>query len=242
MSLSSNQTMLAAQRERIRPLLVPTDPSDGMTAYYALTHDPRRTRLTLHRTPAGGVDGFVAVCQTGRDLFVPLVVMRAREDDVAELLRQALQQGRPYTVVTQPELRSGIEDVLLAEHQQVNQVHVLQPESHRPVINVMVQPGQSAFRYEIRVRDQVVAAAGVNWLSASLADMYVYTDRAFQGRGWGKAVGSACVGDLLAKRLLPLYTVSEQNTASRRLSEALGFRDSGARELECRGRLRQGQA
>jgi predicted GNAT family acetyltransferase len=67
--------------------------------------------------------------------------------------------------------------------------------------------------------------------------MYVYTDPNYQGRGWAKAVGSACVRDLLAQRLLPLYTVSEQNATSRRLAEALGFRDGGAREFECRGQL-----
>ena len=192
---------ISAQRERIRPLLVPTDPADAMTAYYALTHDPRRTRLSLHRALTGTVDGFVAVCQTGRDLFVPLVVMRAREGDVGSLLRQALQPGRPYTIVTLDKFRSEIERVVVAEHQQTNQVHVLRPDAYRPVINVMVQRGESAFRYEIRVRDQVVAAAGVNWRSGRLADVYVYTDSAFQGRGWGKAVAAACVKDLLAERL-----------------------------------------
>ena len=237
MSVPVDEATLATQREQIRPLLVPTDPGDGMTAYYALAHDPRRTRLTLHRTPVGGVDGFCAVCQTGRDLFVPVVVVRAKESDVGTLLQESLQRGRPYTIVTRPEFRAAVEKVMMVEHHQVNQVYVLQPESYRPVINVMVQPGQSDFRYEIRVRDRVVAAAGVNWLSASLADMYVYTDTAFQGRGWGKAVGSACVGDLLARRLLPVYTVSEQNTVSRRLAETLGFRDSSAREYECRGQL-----
>ena len=39
------------------PLLAPSSPADGMTAYYALMHDPRRTLLTLRRTAAGGVDG-----------------------------------------------------------------------------------------------------------------------------------------------------------------------------------------
>lgn len=230
---------IGAQRERIRSLLAPTDPADAMTAYYALTHDPRRTRLSLHRTLAGTVDGFCAVCQTGRDLFVPLVVMRAEEDDVGLLLRQALQPGRPYTIVTLDKYRRAMERVVAVEHQQTNWVYVLRPDAYRPVVNVIVQQGEIAFRYEIRVRDQVAAAAGVNWRSGRLADVYVYTDPAFQGRGWGRAVGAACIKDLLAERLLPLYTVSEHNDVSQRLADALGFRDSGVREFECRGMLRR---
>jgi GNAT superfamily N-acetyltransferase len=237
MSLFGDKDTISAQRTLISPLLVPTDPADAMTAYYALVHDPRRTRILLHRTSAGGVDGFAAVCQTGRDLFVPLVVVRANETDAGPLLQQALQPGRPYTIVTRLGLRAAIEDAMLVEHYQTNRIYVLHPDAYRPVINVMVQPGQTPLRYEVHVRDQVVAAAGLNWRSDKLADMYVYTDPNYQGRGWAKAVGSACVRDLLAERLLPLYTVSEQNATSRRLAEALGFRDGGAREFECRGQL-----
>jgi len=237
MSLFGDKDTISAQRTLISPLLAPTDPADAMTAYYALVHDPRRTRIVLHRTLAGGVDGFAAVCQTGRDLFVPLVVVRANETDVGPLLQQALQPGRPYTIVTRPKLREAIEGAMLVEHYQTNRIYVLHPDVYRPVINVMVQPGQIPLRYEVHVRDQVVAAAGVNWRSDKLADMYVYTDPVYQGRGWARAVGSACVRDLLAERLLPLYTVFEQNAVSQRLAEALGFRDGGAREFECRGQL-----
>ena len=225
------------QRAVIRTLLVPTDPGDAMAAYYALVHDARRTRLTLHRTPAGRVDGFVAVCQTGRDLFVPLVVVRAEESHVGDLLRRALLPGRPYTVVTAPALREAIASVMMVERQQTNWVYALDPAAYRPVINVMVQPGQSAFRYEIRAREQIVAAAGVNWQTDRVADVYVYVESGFRDRGWGRAVGEACVKDLLAARLLPRYTVPEDNRASRRLAEALGFRASQARELESVGQL-----
>jgi hypothetical protein len=227
----------AAQRQSIRSLLVPTDPADAMTAYYALMYDPRRVQLTLHRTSREQVDGFVAVCQTGRDLFVPLVVLRAPKETAGDLLRRALQPGRPYTIVTTPALGEVIEEVMFLESQQSNLVHVLDSAAYRPVINVMVQPGAGPFRFEIRVRDRVVSAAGVNWQSPRLAEMYVYTEPDSQGRGWGRAVGAACVRELLRARLLPLYTVSQGHVASQRLARSLGFRDSGARELECRGQM-----
>jgi GNAT superfamily N-acetyltransferase len=240
MSSSAGQidgARLSAKRALIRPLLAPTDPTDAMTAYYALSHDPRRVRLTLHRHPAGRVDGFVAVCQTGRDLFVPVVVMRALENDACDLLQAALLPGRPYTIVTVPTLRAAIEKTIRTTEHQTNLVYELDADGYRPVINVMVQPGTSEFRHEIRVQDRVVAAAGVNWRTDRLADMYVYAAPEIQGRGWGRAVGSACVGSLLKSGLRPLYTVSLENAASRRLAESIGFRDSGAREFECQGKL-----
>jgi predicted GNAT family acetyltransferase len=103
----------------------------------------------------------------------------------------------------------------------------------------MVQPGEGPFRFEIRSREgQVVSAAGVNWQTERLAEMYVYTEPEYQGRGWATAVGSACVRALLEKGLLPLYVAAQKNRASRQVALALGFRDTGVQEFECRGQLR----
>ena len=102
----------------------------------------------------------------------------------------------------------------------------------------MVQPGQGDFRYEIRSGDRVVSAAGVNWRSARMAEMYIYSEPEVRSRGWDRAVGAACVRALLEKHLLPLYVASERDVASHDLANSLGFRDSGAHEFEGRGRLR----
>ena len=226
------------QRQLIRPLLAASEPADAMTAYYALMHDPRRVRLNVGTTPMGRADRFVAVCQTGRDLFVPLVVMRAPAGAVGDLLCQSLQAGRPYTIITKPAFRDEIQEVVLLEREETHSIHILDPSAYRPVINVMVQPGEGPFRFEIQIDDTVVAAAGVNWRTSRLADMYVYTGTEFRGRGWAKAVGAACVKALLEAHLVPLYTIARDNDASLRLAKALGFRDSQAREYECSGRLR----
>jgi RimJ/RimL family protein N-acetyltransferase len=239
---SSREADLPAQRRLVRPLLAPSDPADAMTAYYALQHDPRRVALTLHYSPSGQVDGFVAVCQTGRDLFVPLVLVRAPPSAVSDLLRQALYPGRPYTIVTKPELRDQVVAYLTPEWERIGLIYMLDASAYRPVINVMVQPGDGPFRYEIRVDERVVAAAGVNWQTTRLAEMYVYTECDFRGRGWGRAVGARCIQALLEAHLLPLYTAAEDNVASQRLAEALGFHDSGAREFECYGQLRTREA
>jgi GNAT superfamily N-acetyltransferase len=219
-------------------LLAPADPADAMTGYYALEYDPGRVQLTTHFTPAGRADGFVAVCQTGRDLFVPLVVMRAPAQVAGDLLRQAMRPGRPYAVITTPELEQSVQQAMSLERQQLNCIYTLDPSAYRQVINVMVQPGETPYRYEIRTGGHVVAAAGVNWHTSRWADIYVYADAEYQGRGWGRAVAARCVQALLEARLLPLFTVAAGNVASQRLARALGFQDSGVREFECQGQLR----
>lgn len=229
---------LSAQRARIRPLLAPADPADAMAAYYALYYDERRVQLTLHTHPSGRTDGFIAICQTGYDLFVPLVILRAPASAVAEMLCQALQPGRPYTVIAPLEVRPAIERAMTLDRQQVNHIYRFESPAPHPEINVLVQPGEGPFRFEIRSQEgQVVSAAGINWHTERLAEMYVYTEPEYQGRGWARAVGYACVQALLEKELVPIYVAAQRNRASRHLARALGFRETGAQEFECRGQL-----
>jgi RimJ/RimL family protein N-acetyltransferase len=210
-----------------------------MAAYYALDYDARRVQLTLHTLPGGQVDGFVAVCQTGIDLFVPLVLLRAPPAAVEELLRQALVPGRPYTLIAPIAVREAVEQTMALERLQVNHVYRFESLPARSEINVMVQPGERPFRFEIRTREgQVASEAGINWSTDRMAEMYVYTKREYRNRGWGRAVGAACVRALLEKGLVPVYVAAQRNRASRQVALALGFRDTGAQELECRGQLK----
>ena len=92
-------------RLKVRPMLHFAAPGDALAVYYAFYHDPRRTRLYIHEDDAGRADGFVAVCRTGQRLFQPTVVLRTPDARVAlELLRQALTPGRPYYLITTPDL------------------------------------------------------------------------------------------------------------------------------------------
>jgi hypothetical protein len=101
---------LNEKRRAIRPLLSPNDPADALASYYALWHDPRRTQLTLHQDAQGGVVGFIAVCQTGADLFRPLVTMRTRDEAaVPHLLQAALVPDRPYQIIVPVILASAVE-------------------------------------------------------------------------------------------------------------------------------------
>jgi GNAT superfamily N-acetyltransferase len=228
-----------AQRTAIRPLLAPSDPEDALAAYYALEHDPRRTQLTLHRARGGDVDGFVAVCQTGQDLFRPLVVIRAPNADVAgDLFRRALIPERSYYLIAPLDLAETFDRFLDMSEPTINRIYRVDPARFRLVyatgINVLVQEtrgpdGQT--RWEIRSGGKVAAAAGTNWRSFCCAEIYAYTEPEFRRRGWGGAVVRAASASLLREGLLPLYMVDEANLSSILLAEAAGYIDTGQREI-----------
>jgi len=232
-------TDLSAQRRAIRPLLAPSDPADALTAYYALYHDARRTQLVLHCTPGGDADGFVAVCQTGHDLFRPLVVIRAPSDEaVGELVRWALSPGRPYFLIAPLGLVKVLERFLDMAQPTINRIYRVDAERFHPAqaieINVLLEerrgPGGQP-RWEIRSGSKVAAAAGANWRSPFCAEIYVYTEPEFQRRGWARTVLQAATASLLREGLLPLYMVEETNLSSILLAEAVGYSDTGRRHL-----------
>jgi hypothetical protein len=220
------------EREKFLAL---TEPRDALASYYALYHDPGRTQLWLQFGPDDRIVGFVAVCQTGFNLFQPTVVLRAIDTDTAiTLLRQALHPGRPYYIVTTPALAPGVQGVVLVEREELNWVYRFDPRRYRPEINVLVQPARSpdgAPKFIIRSRDRTASEAGVNWRSPQFAELYVRTQSWARGRSWGKAVVVACATTLVTAGVQPLYMVSEGNAESMRLAKSAGFVDTGAREF-----------
>jgi GNAT superfamily N-acetyltransferase len=235
-------TELNAKRRAIRPLLSPSDPADALTSYYALWHDPRRTQLTLHRDAQGRVDGFLATCQTGADLFRPLVTLRAPDGQaVADLLRAALAPKRSYQVIVPVTLASAVRDQIEIARFSLNRIYQLDPSRFQPIVNVLVQrvaADDDAPRFEIEAQGQVVAMSGTNWRSPAFAEVFVYVHPSGRERGWGKSVVSACTSALLEEHLRPLYMVEEGNVASVRIAEGLGYVDTELREFAGEGQLR----
>ena len=230
------------QRRAVRHLLSPDDPADALTSYYALWHDPRRTRLTLHRNAKGKVDGFLNLSQTGVDLFRPLITLRAPDESaVSDLVQNALISKRSYLMVVPVTLASAMRQRLDVERSTLNRVYRLDPGRFQPIMNVLVQRVSSAdgtARFQIESQGQVVAISGTNWRSPTHAEVFVYVHPKGRGRGWGKSVASACTAALLEDRLRPLYMVEDSNEASAHIAEGLGYVDTGARELAGEGRLK----
>lgn len=233
---------LNEKRRAIRPLLSPTDPGDALASYYALWHDPRRTQLTLHRDAQGRVDGFLAACQTGADLFRPLVTLRAPDAQaVGELLREALTPHRPYQFIVPVTLASALRDHVDLAHFTLNRIYLLDPSRFQPVINVLVQRSEGLEgtpRFQIEAQGRLAALSGVNWRSPTFAEVFVYVHPSGRGRGWGKSVVSACTNALLEQQVRPLYMVEENNEASIAIAEGLGYVDTGQRAFIAEGRLK----
>ena len=224
------------ERNSIVHLLSPTSPEDALTAYYALYH--KRTQLFTHGQ--GVVDGFLAVCQTAHDLFTPLVVMRADSDDVlATLLSDRLDEGWEHLFAVKERRVSVLKRCLVTWDEHYNLIYTVDEESFRPDVHYpgdKVAKKGSSPRFEIRDREGVIAAAGTNWCSPYFAEVGVWTQEGYRGRGLAKAVVSACTAELLKEGIKPLYIVAEGNAASIRVCEALGYGFSGYREFSCRGR------
>lgn len=232
---------LNEKRRAIRPLLSPGDPADALASYYGLWHDPRRTQLTLHHGAQHRADGFVVVAQTGADLFRPLVILHAPSQETARsLLRSALQPNRPYHLIVPVTLAPAVRDTLEITRSSLTHVYRLDPTRFEPVINVLVQRvdrPEGTLRFQIESQGEVMAMAGTNWRSPAFAEIFVYVHPRGRGRGWGKSVVSACTAALLDERVRPLYAVEEDNEASVRIAESLGFVDTGLRRFVGEGYL-----
>lgn len=229
---------LTELRRQARPLLDLFAPRDGLAAYYALYHDPARTRLYVEERE-GRTEGFLAICQTGRDLFRLLAVLRARHNEAAaSLLQRGLLPRRPYYLITSTDLLPSVGRALQVERTELNRIYRLDLWRYAPTINVLVEPVQATDgspRFVIRPHGEVAAEAGINWLSPQFAEVYAWTAPWAQGRGWGKAVVESCVAWVIRSGVQPLYIVSEDNEPSIRLAESVGFVDSGAREAAVEG-------
>ena len=226
---------LETLRVKVRPMFDLAAPADALPAYYALYYDPTRSRLHVHEDAAGRVDGFIVVCQTGQRLFQPTVVLRTPNAFAAvELLRQALTPGRPYYLVTTPDLREAVAEVVDVEQSEINRIFNLDLVRFGPVVNVLIVAEQGMGgrpRFVIRSQGKIASEAGVNWHSPHFAEVFVRTEPAAQRRGWGRAVLSACTTWVIRSSRQPLYIVDDRNRPSIALADAVGYVDTGAREF-----------
>jgi ribosomal protein S18 acetylase RimI-like enzyme len=224
-------------RAAARSLFDERAPADALAAYYALYHPPDRTELFVYPSnlSARPARGFLVRARTGMDLFRPLVTARLRDDETAQaLLRSGLVSGRPvYLTVPEGEARWANKYLHMTDTE-LHRIYRYTPENYQPEINVLVVTSTGADglpHCEIRAADRSGALAGINWQSPRFAEVYVYTDPAVRGRGWGKSVVRALVGLVMKAGRTPLYVVAESNEYSIRLAEAVGFVDTGHREF-----------
>lgn len=209
---------------------------DALTSYFALEHDTRRVKLHLRTAASGRTLAFVAVCQTGLDLFRPLVVMRGDDSSaLRDALKEALAPRRQYLLSAPPTLQPDITALCELSGDSVNAIYTLNAANHTPVVNIMVQTSSTPdgmLRASVPARDGTNAAeAGTSWISTRFGEVFVQVAETVRGRGLGKSVVSAVCTNLLQRKRTPLYITRTDNVASRKLAERLGFQDTGGYEL-----------
>jgi hypothetical protein len=223
------------QRLKVRAMLSLSAPVDALYAYYAFYHDRERTALHVHEDAAGHADGFVAVCQTGQRLFQPTVVLRTPRVDVAKtLLQEALEPGRPYYLITTPDLSEAAARVVEMPDPGISRVYEIDLSRFDYDINVMVVAEEGVEgrpRFLVRSREEVAAEAGVTWVSPHFAAVYVRAKPAARQRGLGTSVLSRCTRWVIRSGRHPLAIVSREDGYATRVAEAVGYVDTGAREL-----------
>jgi hypothetical protein len=206
-----------------------------MAAYYGLRHPDNRTTLYGYFSADGSVLGFLASARTGLDLFRPLLIpFVAQPAAMAGLLRDALLPGRPALLHVPMEQRDWALDV--AEMSDARTLELLRcdPRAFQPLINVLVvesKTDQDWPRYEIKSRDVVQAASGINWMGEKFGEIYVESTREGQTRGFRRSVLASIVLRLLSERRIPLFRVPDEDAPAQMEAVDLGFRRTGERTV-----------
>ncbi len=226
-----------SRRAALAPLLNEQSPADALAVYYALHHPADRSEIFVHHSEAlRRADGFLVRARTGMDLFRPLITFRADTEEAARaLFRDGMIPNRPYYLVAPESLSGWTRQYLNITEAEIYKIYRVVTPPAPPPINVLLVTAQGPDgtpRAEIRsTASQAGAVAGVNWMSPRWAEIYVHTDPSVRGRGWGKAVVGAVAQQLVSRGHTPLYVTSDGNEYSMRLAEAVGFVDTGYREL-----------
>jgi hypothetical protein len=222
-------------RLKIRPMLSLSAAADALYVYYAFYHDRERTELHIHEAADGHADGFVAICQTSERLFQPTVVLRTpKADVVVDLLQEALLSGRPYHLITTPDLRDAVSQVVALGELRTSRVYEIDLARFEYAINALVVAEEGIEqrpRFLVRSQEEVVAEAGVAWLSPHFAAVYAQATPAARERGLGRSVLATCTRWVVRSGRRPLVMIDTQDDQAIALAEAVGYVDTGARDL-----------
>ena len=128
-----------ADREQLAPILNTEAVSDALATYCALHHPAEKVRLFVSQGGAGKPNGFMAVAQTGLDLFRPIAVpFVASSRILQDLLEIALKPGQPVLLYLPLEQRDWLKDDLLLTEPRITELLRIDPMSFRPIVNVLV--------------------------------------------------------------------------------------------------------
>jgi hypothetical protein len=224
-----------AEREQLAPLLNTEAVSDALASYCALYHPEEKLKLFVSSDGSGKPNGFIAIAQTGLDLFRPIAVpFVASSRILKDLLGAALQPGQPVLLYLPLEQRDWLAEDLILTESRVTELLRLDPMSYRPIVNVLVlEVGTPSGlpRFEIRTKSGSYAAAGINWIGKRFSEVYLEADHEARVRGLAISVLSAMNNHLLDQNRIPLYRTDDTNQIGYDELMSIGYRATGTRTL-----------
>lgn len=222
-----------SDRQQLASLLDTHSAADAMAAYYALEHPEEKVRLFGYAAGSGEPRGFLAVAQTGLDLFRPLVVpFVATREIMVRLLRDALRPGQSVLIHLPADQLGWLDGEVEITEEHSLELLRLEPSAYEPVLNVLVVESDTPSgqpRYEISTAHGLSAAAGVNWRGSSYAEVYLEADDRARGSGLTRSALSALVGRLLGERIIALYRVPTRRISLKTEAFHVGFRPTGVK-------------
>lgn len=241
---SDHMTFLE-KRRAIQKLVDEADPADAMAAYYAFYHDDTRTSLITnhdldHSDKSQTINAYAAVSRTGIDLFRPLITARLDISDLnqsARLLRAALPPGAEAFLAAPISYDPLIRAIFEVNSEQKLHLYTYPHGIPDPIINIFVSQDTSSrtprfmIKQTLNEQNIVVSSAGVNWMTSSFAEIAVRTWSEYRRKGLAKSVVNALTRHIIENGRRPLYAVQDTNRASIELARAVGFQDSGFRQL-----------
>jgi len=224
-----------ADRKQLAPLLNVDAVSDALATYCALHHPAEKLKLIVSSDGSGKPNGFLAIAQTGMDLFRPIAVPFVASPNIfQELLRVALKAGQPVLLYLPLDQRDWLMDDLVLTETRITELLRIDPMSFRPIVNVLVFEvftPSGLPRYEIRTKSGSYAAAGINWLGERFAEVYLEADHEAQVRGLSLAVLSAISNHLIEESRIPLFRSDDTNKLGYDELLSIGYRATGSRTL-----------
>jgi hypothetical protein len=222
-----------ADRSRLANLVSERLPADALAAYYALNHPGPRVRLFGLQTTQGDLVGFVVEAQTGHDLFRPLVIpVASHPEGLKALLHAVTSPARPFFLHLPLEQQTWIGPELTLEQIRPVYLYRSDPGTFPTEFNVLIVESTTPDglkRFEIRSRQEVVAAAGLNWRSPYFAEVYVEGTPEAISRGLTRSVLAAATGHVLREHLICLTFVGDSDSQAQAMAEWAGYQRTGDR-------------
>jgi hypothetical protein len=223
------------ERDQLAPLLNRQSAGDALASYCALIHPTEKLKLYVCYDGSGNPSGFLALAQTGMDLFRPLAVpFVASSKNLNDLLKAALTPGQPVLLNLPLEQRDWLDENLILSETKITELLRLDPMGYKPILNVLVlkvDMPSGLPRFEIRTKAGSYAAAGINWIGDRFSEIYLEADREAQVRGLGLSVISAMSKQLLDESRIPLFGLDSQSEFEFKDLSDMGYRSTGTRSL-----------